>query len=82
METKVLTQEEITQLRSVREKRIKLIENFGVLELRMQEFNLQKEELTEELKKLTKEEIQLGAALQQKYGDGSINLEKGEFITN
>ncbi len=82
METKVLTQEEITQLRSVREKRIKLIESFGVLELRIQEFNLQKEELTEELKKLTQEEIQLGAALQQKYGDGSINLEKGEFITN
>lgn len=82
METKVLTQEEITQLKSVREKRIKLIENFGFLELRIQETNLQKEELTKELKKLTEEELQLGAALQQKYGDGSINLESGEFIVN
>jgi hypothetical protein len=82
METKVLTQEEITQLKSVREKRIKLIENFGFLELRIQETNLQKEELTKELKKLTEEELQLGAALQQKYGDGSINLESGEFIVS
>jgi hypothetical protein len=82
METKVLTQEEITQLKSVREKRIKLIESFGFLELRIQEINLQKEELTKELKKLTEEELQLGAALQQKYGDGSINLESGEFIVS
>ncbi len=82
METKVLTQEEINQLKSVRDKRIKLIENFGVLELRTQEFNLQKEILKEELKNLVQEEIQLGANLQQKYGDGSIDLEKGEFITN
>lgn len=82
MERKVLTQEEVTQLKSVREKRIKLIENFGLLELRIQEFIMQKEELNEELKKLIKEEIQLGATLQQKYGDGSIDLDKGEFITN
>lgn len=82
MERKVLTQEEVTQLKSVREKRIKLIENFGLLESRIQEFNFQKEELNEELKKLIKEEIQLGANLQQKYGDGSIDLDKGEFISN
>ncbi len=48
----------------------------------MQEINLQKETLKEELKKLIQEETNLGKALQQKYGDGSINLEKGEFITN
>lgn len=82
MERKVLTQEEVSQLKSVREKRIKLIENFGLLESRIQEFNMQKEELNEELKKLIKEEIQLGANLQQKYGDGSIDLDKGEFISN
>lgn len=80
MERKVLTQEEVSQLKSIREKRIKLIENFGLLESRIQEFNMQKEELNEELKKLIKEEIQLGANLQQKYGDGSIDLDKGEFI--
>ena len=82
MTTQVLTQEEITQLKSVREKRIKLTENFGVIELRIQEFNNQKEIFKDELKNLIQEEINLGKTLQQKYGDGSIDLEKGEFISN
>ena len=82
METKILTQEEITSLKSVREKRIQLTENFGVIELRIQEFNNQKDILKEELKKLVQEELVLGKTLQQKYGDGSIDLEKGEFINN
>jgi hypothetical protein len=82
METKVLTQEEVTSLKSVREKRIQLTENFGVIELRIQEFNNQKDILKEELKKLVQEELVLGKTLQQKYGDGSIDLEKGEFISN
>ena len=82
MTTKVLTQEEIESLKSVREKRIQLTENFGVIELRMQEFNNQKELLKSELKILIQEESNLGKTLQQKYGDGSISLEKGEFISN
>ena len=82
MEKKLLTQEEVTQLKSTREKRFQLVENFGILELRIQEINLQKELIKEELKKLIQEETDLGKALQQKYGDGSIDLERGEFISN
>jgi hypothetical protein len=82
METKVLTQEEITELKAVREKRIQLTENFGILELRIQELYSQKDLLKEELKKLIQEETNLGKTLQQKYGDGSIDLDKGEFIAN
>jgi len=82
METKILAQEEIQQLKNVREKRIQLTENFGVLESRIQEFQIQKEILKQELKNLIEQETQLGEALQQKYGNGSINLEKGEFISN
>lgn len=82
MTTTVLTQEEITQLKNVRERRIQLVESFGILESRLQEINLQKESLKDELKKLIQEETDLGRNLQQKYGDGSIDLEKGEFISN
>jgi len=81
-EKKVLTQEEITQLKNVRERRIQLVESFGILESRIQEFNLQKDYLKEEFKKLIQEENDLGRNLQQKYGDGSIDLDKGEFIPN
>jgi hypothetical protein len=81
MTTKVLTQEEISQLKAIQEKRFQLTEQFGIIELRIQEYNLQKEYLVDELKKLRQEEITAGEALQKKYGDGSINLEKGEFIS-
>jgi hypothetical protein len=81
MTTKVLTQEEITQLKAIQEKRFQLTEQFGIIELRIQEYNLQKEHLVDELKKLRQEEISTGETLQKKYGDGSINLEKGEFVS-
>jgi hypothetical protein len=82
MEKKVLAQEEIAQLKNVREKRVQLVESFGILESRIQEINLQKENLKDNLKQLIQEETDLGRSLQQKYGDGSIDLEKGEFIPN
>jgi hypothetical protein len=81
MTTKVLTQEEIQLLKSIQEKRLQIVEQFGIIEVRIQEMDLQKEYLKEELKKLRQEEIKTGETLQQKYGDGTINLEKGEFIS-
>ena len=49
--------------------------------MRAQEINIQKEFLKEELKVLQQEETKTGEALQQKYGNGSIDLSKGEFIS-
>ena len=82
METKVLTQDEIQGLKNVKEVRTQLLEQFGILELRIQEFLLQKEMLKDELKKLRQQETELGESLQQKYGDGTIDLDKGEFTSN
>ena len=82
MTTKVLTPEEIQSLKLIQEKRIQLVEQFGVLEIRFQDLEHQKEQLKTNLKQLRQEEIKVGETLQQKYGDGSINLEKGEFISN
>ena len=82
METKVLTQEEITNLKLINEKRAKLAEHFGIVETRIQEFNIQKELYKTELSALIQEENKLGKDLQQKYGNGSIDLSKGIFISN
>ena len=82
MTTKVLTPEEIQSLKLIQEKRIQLVEQFGVLEMRLQDLEYQKEQLKTNLQQLRQEEIKVGETLQQKYGDGSINLEKGEFISN
>ena len=82
MTTKVLTPEEIQSLKLIQEKRIQLVEQFGVLEMRLQDLEFQKEQLKTNLQQLRQEEIKVGETLQQKYGDGSINLEKGEFISS
>jgi len=81
MTVKVLTPEELQQLKTIQEQRFTLTEQFGIIELRIQEFTLQKEHLISELKKLRQDETKIGETLQQKYGDGSINLEKGEFVS-
>jgi hypothetical protein len=82
MTTKVLTPEEIQSLKLIQDKRIQLVEQFGVLEMRLQDLEYQKEQLKTNLQQLRQEEIKVGETLQQKYGDGSINLEKGEFISS
>ena len=82
MTTKVLTQEEITQLKKVQQDRVNLIEKFGVLEMHKQELKLQEQQLSSSYQQLKQYEEQLGKQLQDKYGDGTIDLEKGEFISS
>lgn len=80
METKVLTQEEITQLKAVQQERYSIVDKFGTIEIQFQELESTKQKLKLEYEKLKQKEEVLGKQLQAKYGDGTINLEKGEFI--
>jgi hypothetical protein len=80
METKVLTQEEITQLKTVQQERYSIVDKFGTVEIQFQELESIKQKLKLEYEKLKQKEEVLGKQLQEKYGDGTINLEKGEFI--
>lgn len=79
METKVLTQEEVTQLKDLQNKRKNLSDQFGLLEIN---YETQKQLLIIQLNTLLQEENQIGLQLQQKYGDGVIDLDKGEFTSN
>jgi len=79
METKVLTQEEIDQLRNLQQQRKDLTEIFGLLEIN---YETQKQSLIYQLSQLIQAEEQIGNQLQQKYGDGTINLDKEEFTSN
>lgn len=82
METKVLAQEEIAQLKKIQQDKISFVEKFGVLEVQIKELELIRHQLNSNFIELKKTEETLAKSLQQKYGEGSINLEKGEFITN
>jgi hypothetical protein len=80
MENKVLTPEELYKLQELNNKRGELIERFGILEINIQDLELQKEQLVEELSQIKKAEVEIGALLQEKYGDININLSTGEII--
>ena len=79
METKVLTQDELAKLKNVRETFDSLTTVMGSLETQLALINLEKTEVVEQLKNLKQQEIQLGNELKEKYGDGNISLETGEF---
>ena len=79
METKVLEQEEIQSIRDLQTKREQLMTDFGFIEMRIQELELQKENLINALVEIRNSEVTLSNELQSKYGNGTIDLEKGEI---
>ena len=79
MSKQVLTQEELGKLKQVRESFDNLTTVMGSLETQLTLINLEKEEVIEQIKLLKQQEIQLGTELKEKYGDGNISLESGEF---
>jgi hypothetical protein len=80
MEKQVLTQEEIQSLKNIQSRQQSLLNMFGDLEYKIQILELEKQKLKQTLQNQIETEEQIGKQLQQKYGDGSIDLEKGEFI--
>jgi len=80
MEKQVLTQEEIQSLKNIQNNQTLLIEQLGTLEYRILILEKEKQKLKQTLQNQLETEEQIGKQLQQKYGDGSIDLEKGEFI--
>jgi hypothetical protein len=82
MTTKVLTPEEISQLSFLEQERSELIFKFGQLEFQIQQINLEKENLKNQMLDLRQTELNLAQTLQNKYGEGTIDLSKGEFISS
>jgi hypothetical protein len=82
MEKKVLTQEEIQKLVSFRSSRIAVLEQLGSYEITLIELEEQKSKTKQEFLKLLKEEEEFSILLQQRYGSGTIDIEKGEFTSS
>jgi stress response protein YsnF len=82
MTTHVLTQEELQEIKDFQIKRQTLVQQFGFVEINIQDLKLQKQQLSVELSNLKQLETQIGSKLQDKYGEGTIDIEKGEFTSN
>jgi len=79
MTTQVLEQEEIQSIKDLQTKREQLMADFGFIEMRIQELELQKENLINLLVEVRNSEATLSNELQAKYGNGTIDLDKGEI---
>jgi len=79
MEKVFLTKEEIENLKSLQTQESTLIQQLGQLEYQVQTLLLQKENLKQQITNLQKESGTVGKQLQDKYGEGTIDVSSGEF---
>tara|TARA_B100000927_G_scaffold161794_1_gene130390 strand:- start:41 stop:292 length:252 start_codon:yes stop_codon:yes gene_type:complete len=80
MEKKVLTKDEVSSLKDLKKQYRDLTEATGVVEMQKLNLEIKKEQIKEKLKSLQQEEIKLAKELEEKYGNGEISLESGEFL--
>ena len=74
-----LSQEEIQTLTQLQSDQQTLINSFGEVEMQIQLAEIKKDSLVEALTSLKNKEIEVGKMLQDKYGNGTIDLESGIF---
>lgn len=82
METIYLKKEEIDELKSIQEKENEIIFQIGQLEYQILNLQSQKNEIQNQLVEFNKKRNSIAQKLQDNYGEGSVNLESGEFIKN
>lgn len=74
-----LSEEEVSQIKQLQTNQQNLIGQFGQLEYQMQLLELQKDKLVEFIGQLQEEETKIGKELNEKYGNGTVDLESGMF---
>jgi len=79
MEKIFLTKEEKKQLISLQTKETEILNKIGEIEVNLKVLTSQKETKIQEATKLNEQKTTIAQQLQDKYGEGSINLETGEF---
>jgi hypothetical protein len=80
MEQVFLTDEEYKQISSLQENQNTLISTLGQVEYQLQFLTNQKSEVLAQLKQVEGENENIGKELQDKYGNGTINMETKEFV--
>ena len=79
MEKVSLSKEEIQIIKDIQQTEQEIVSQLGQIEYQILSLNSQKEDLKTTIKDINNKGNKLGEDLQQKYGDGSINIETGEF---
>ena len=80
MKNKKLTSEEIEKLQEIQQKNAAVATELGNLEITKLQLEARKGDVIKFYNDLKEEEQTFGKELSDKYGNGSIDLENGEFI--
>jgi len=78
--TQVLSKEEIKNLTSLQKQQNDLIYGLGQVEYQLTYFTKQKTLIQQQLEALESNQTTTAQEIEKKYGQGTVNLESGEFI--
>ena len=78
-EEKVLNEEEINNIKQIRNDFQALIGEIGEIEVGIMNLNGKKKELEIKLFKIQQEENKIAEELEKKYANGNISIETGKF---
>ena len=82
MERVKLTQPEVEAIERLKEQFAEKVNNLGVLHYQLLDIQQRKAEVEKELLQIRDRELTLYKELTEKYGEGTILLETGEFVKN
>ena len=80
MENQKLTQEELDTIKGLQERSQVVVSEFGNIEVATINLANRKKEVVDYFNQLQEDEQKFGKELNEKYGNGTIDLEKGEFV--
>ena len=80
MENIKLTEEEIKQIQELQQSQAALVQELGQISLSEINLGIRKDQAEDFLNELRVKEEEIGKSLNEKYGNGSIDLSTGEFI--
>ena len=79
MEQTFITKEEKSRFDNIRKSEEQIVVGLGQIEYQIQSLELEKENIITQLSQLREDQTSLGKELTEKYGDGNVNLDTGEF---
>jgi|TARA_B100000424_G_C22643880_1_gene355633 hypothetical protein len=80
MENKKLSTEEVATLKSYQDTTNEIVGGLGQIKLNIELLEQKEDELLERFRNLQKSQAATAVELTKKYGDGNLDIEKGEFI--
>ena len=76
----VLTKEEINDLITLQQQQNEFIVQLGQIEYQISSLDKRKEEIKKLIDNFEENQLSMSTKLKEKYGEGTVNLENGEFI--